>query len=127
MGGAGETPTKEFPLILTTGRVVYHYLSGNQTRRVDFLMQQCPVPYIEIHPELASQYNISNKEIVKVTTPRSSMEVEARITKAIRTDTLFIPYHWGKELAANLLTNPALDPVSRMPEFKVCTVKIEKI
>ncbi|WP_332697448.1 formate dehydrogenase subunit alpha [Halalkalibacter lacteus] len=123
----GETPSKDYPHILTTGRVVFHYLSGTQTRRVDFLMQQCPLPYIEIHPELASQYNISNGEKVLVTTPRSNMTVEARITKAIRKDTLFIPYHWGKELAANLLTNPALDPVSRMPEFKVAAVKLEKI
>ncbi|MFC0558446.1 formate dehydrogenase subunit alpha [Halalkalibacter alkalisediminis] len=123
----GETPTKDYPHILTTGRVVFHYLSGTQTRRVDFLMQQCPLPYIEIHPELASQYNISEKNLVKVTSPRSTMTVEARITKAIRKDTVFIPYHWGKELAANLLTNPALDPTSRMPEFKVAAVKLERI
>lgn len=122
----GETTSNEYPLTLTTGRVVFHYLSGNQTRRVDFLMEQCPLPYIEIHPELASQYNIVNKDAVKITTRRSTMTVEARITKAIRKDTVFIPYHWGKELAVNLLTNPALDPVSRMPEFKVCAVKIEK-
>jgi assimilatory nitrate reductase catalytic subunit len=123
----GETPTKEYPHILTTGRVVFHYLSGTQTRRVDFLMEQCPLPYIEIHPELASQYNISNKDKVLITSPRSKMTVEARITKAIRKDTVFIPYHWGKELAANQLTNPALDPVSRMPEFKVAAVKLEKV
>ncbi|MDT8861272.1 formate dehydrogenase subunit alpha [Alkalihalobacillus sp. MEB130] len=123
----GETPSKEYPHILTTGRVVFHYLSGTQTRRVDFLMEQCPLPYIEIHPELASQYNISNKDNVLISSPRSNMTVEARITKAIRKDTVFIPYHWGKELAVNQLTNPALDPVSRMPEFKVAAVKIEKI
>ncbi|KHF38186.1 formate dehydrogenase subunit alpha [Halalkalibacter okhensis] len=123
----GETPTTEYPHILTTGRVVFHYLSGTQTRRVDFLMEQCPLPYIEIHPELASQYNISNKDKVLITSPRSNMTVEARITKAIRKDTVFIPYHWGKELAANQLTNPALDPVSRMPEFKVAAVKLEKV
>jgi assimilatory nitrate reductase catalytic subunit len=121
-----ENPTVEFPHILTTGRVVFHYLSGNQTRRVDFLMEQCPVPYAEMHPELASQYNLSNGDKVKLTTPRSKMTVDVKLTKAIRKDTVFIPYHWGKELSVNQLTNPALDPVSRMPEFKVCAVKLQK-
>ncbi|MBU8908322.1 formate dehydrogenase subunit alpha [Desertibacillus haloalkaliphilus] len=124
---ADETPSKEFPHILTTGRVVFHYLSGSQTRRTKFLMEQCPVPYVEIHPELASQYNLVNNDKVKLTTPRSAMELDVRLTKAIRKDTVFVPYHWGKELAVNQLTNPALDPTSRMPEFKVCAVKIEKI
>ncbi|MFT4414067.1 formate dehydrogenase subunit alpha [Fredinandcohnia humi] len=122
----GEYPSGEYPHILTTGRVVFHYLSGNQTRRVGFLMEQCPVPYAEMHPELASQYNLVNGDKVTLTTRRSSMSVEVRITKAIRKDTVFIPYHWGKELSVNQLTNPALDPVSRMPEFKVCAVKLKK-
>ncbi|TLS37836.1 formate dehydrogenase subunit alpha [Pseudalkalibacillus caeni] len=123
---AGEYPTEDFPHILTTGRVVYHYLSGNQTRRIDFLMEQCPVPYAEMHPELASQYNLSSGDYVRLTTRRSAMDLEVRITKAIRNDTVFVPYHWGKELAVNQLTNPCLDPVSRMPEFKVCAVKMQK-
>lgn len=122
----GEYPTEDYPHILTTGRVVFHYLSGNQTRRVDFLMEQCPVPYAEMHPELASQYNLRNGDKVKLTTRRSQMDLEVRLTKAIRKDTVFVPYHWGKELSVNQLTNPCLDPVSRMPEFKVCAVKIQK-
>ena len=122
----GEIPTEEYPHILTTGRVVFHYLSGNQTRRVDFLMEQCPVPFAEMHPELASQYNLSNGDKVKLTTRRSEMTVEVKLTKAIRNDTVFVPYHWGKELSVNQLTNPCLDPKSRMPEFKVCAVKLEK-
>ncbi|MEW9671979.1 formate dehydrogenase subunit alpha [Ammoniphilus sp. 3BR4] len=123
----GEIPSAQYPHILTTGRVVFHYLSGNQTRRVDFLMEQCPLPYVEMHPELASQYNLRNGDKVKLTTPRSHMTLDVRLTKAIRNDTVFVPYHWGKELAVNQLTNPALDPTSRMPEFKVCAVKIEKV
>lgn len=122
----GEYPTEDYPHILTTGRVVFHYLSGNQTRRVDFLMEQCPVPYAEMHPELASQYNLRNGDKVKLTTRRSQMDLEVRLTKAIRKDTVFVPYHWGKELSINQLTNPCLDPISRMPEFKVCAVKIQK-
>ncbi|MFS0636464.1 molybdopterin oxidoreductase family protein [Mesobacillus foraminis] len=122
-----EVPSREFPLWLTTGRVVFHYLSGNQTRRVDFLMEQCPEPYIEIHPELGSAYQLENNERVKISTPRGEMTAPVRFTKAIRNDTLFVPYHWGKELSINQLTNPALDPISRMPEFKVCAVKLEKL
>jgi assimilatory nitrate reductase catalytic subunit len=122
-----EVPSKDFPLWLTTGRVVFHYLSGNQTRRVGFLMEQCPEPYIEIHPELASTYQLENGERVKISTLRGEMEAPVRLTKAIRNDTLFVPYHWGKEMSINQLTNPALDPTSRMPEFKVCAVKLEKL
>lgn len=122
----GEIPTAEFPHILTTGRVVFHYLSGNQTRRVDFLMEQCPTPFAEMHPELASQYNLQNGDKVKLITRRSEMVLDVKLTKAIRKDTVFVPYHWGKELSVNQLTNPCLDPVSRMPEFKVCAVKIQK-
>ncbi|SDH45864.1 formate dehydrogenase subunit alpha [Alteribacillus bidgolensis] len=124
---AGEIPSEEFPHILTTGRVVFHYLSGNQTRRINFLMEQCPLPYAEIHPELASQYNVQNGETIKLTTPRNTMDLEVKLTKAIRKDTIFVPYHWGKKLAVNQLTNPCLDPISRMPEFKVCAVKMEKL
>lgn len=121
-----EIPTTKYPHTLTTGRVVFHYLSGTQTRRVKFLMEQCPLPYAEMHPELASQYNLANGDKVKLSTPRSTMVLDVRLTKAIRNDHIFVPYHWGKELSINQLTNPALDPTSRMPEFKVCAVKIEK-
>ncbi|PLR96917.1 formate dehydrogenase subunit alpha [Bacillus sp. T33-2] len=122
-----EVPGKEFPLWLTTGRVVFHYLSGNQTRRVGFLMEQCPEPFAEMHPELASAYQVQDGEKVKLCTPRGEMVTPVRVTKAIRKDTLFVPYHWGKEMSINQLTNPALDPTSRMPEFKVCAVKLEKL
>lgn len=122
----GEVQDKDYPHVLTTGRVVFHYLSGNQTRRVDFLMEQCPVPYAEMHPEMAASYNLANGDKVKLITRRGHMTVDVRLTKTIRKDTVFVPYHWGKELAVNQLTNPALDPTSRMPEFKVCAVKIEK-
>ncbi len=122
----GEMPSEQYPHILTTGRVVFHYLSGNQTRRIGFLMEQCPVPYAEMHPALASQYNLHDKDKVKLSTPRGNITLDIRLTKTIREDTVFVPYHWGKELSINQLTNPCLDPASRMPEFKVCAVKIEK-
>ncbi|MBB5174814.1 formate dehydrogenase subunit alpha [Texcoconibacillus texcoconensis] len=122
-----EVPTDEYPVTLTTGRVVFHYLSGTQTRRISFLNEKCPEPFVEMHPEMASQYNLSDGDEVKLTTKRSSMKLDVKLTKAIRSDHVFVPYHWGKELSVNLLTNPALDPTSRMPEFKVCAVKIEKV
>jgi assimilatory nitrate reductase catalytic subunit len=123
----GEMTDETYPHILTTGRVVYHYLSGNQTRRVDFLMEQCPHPYAEMHPELASQYNLRNGERARFTTRRKSMDLEVKLTKAIRKDTIFVPYHWGDDESVNQLTNDCLDPISRMPEFKVCAVRIERI
>lgn len=123
---AGEIQSKEFPEILTTGRVVFHYLSGNQTRRIDFLMEKCPEPYAEMHPEMASKYNLQDGEEVELETRRAKMKLKVRLTKAIRKDTVFVPYHWGKELSINQLTNPCLDPVSRMPEFKVCAVRLRK-
>jgi assimilatory nitrate reductase catalytic subunit len=125
--GATEKPDEEFPLILTTGRVVYQYLSGNQTRRIGFLVQQCPEPYVEIHPETAMQLKINDGERVKVISRRGEGVFPALVVRTIRPDTIFIPYHWGEQLAANQLTNPALDPTSKIPEYKACAAKIEKI
>jgi len=121
-----EVPSADYPHTLTTGRVVFHYLSGTQTRRTPFLMEQCPEPFAEMHPELASRYALKDGDIVYLETRRGNMEVKAKITKAIRKDHIFVPYHWGKELSVNKLTSPALDPTSRMPEFKVAAVKIKK-
>ena len=122
-----EVPDEEFPLILTSGRVVYQYLSGNQTRRIGFLVQQCPEPYVEIHPETAMKLKINDGERVRVVSRRGEGIFPALVVRTIRPDTIFIPYHWGEELAANQLTNPALDPTSKIPEFKACSARIEKI
>jgi len=122
-----EVPDDEFPLILTSGRVVYQYLSGNQTRRIGFLVQQCPEPYVEIHPDTAARLGIVDGERIKVVSRRGEGEFPALVVRTIRPDTIFIPYHWGEELAVNQLTNPALDPVSKIPEFKACAARVEKI
>ena len=122
-----EVPDDKFPLILTSGRVVYQYLSGNQTRRIGFLVQQCPEPYVEIHPDTAAQLRIADGEHVRVVSRRGEGVFPALIVRTIRPDTIFIPYHWGEELAANQLTNPVLDPTSKIPEFKACAARIEKI
>ena len=122
-----EVPDDEYPLALTTGRVVFQYLSGNQTRRIGFLVEQCPEPYVEIHPETAMRLKINDGERVKVVSRRGMGVFPALIVRTIRPDTIFIPYHWGENLAANQLTNPALDPVSKIPEYKACAARIEKI
>jgi assimilatory nitrate reductase catalytic subunit len=122
-----EVPDAEFPLILTSGRVVYQYLSGNQTRRIGFLVQQCPEPYVEIHPETAARLGVVDGERVKVVSRRGEGVFPALIVRTIRPDTIFIPYHWGEQLAVNQLTNPALDPTSKIPEYKACAARIEKI
>ncbi|MCC7309092.1 MAG: formate dehydrogenase subunit alpha [Acidobacteria bacterium] len=125
--GPKEVPDEEYPLILTTGRVVYQYLSGNQTRRIGFLVQQCPEPYVEIHPETAAKLGISDGERVKVLSRRGEGVFPALVVSTIRRDTIFIPYHWGEQQAANQLTNPALDPVSKIPEYKACSARVERI
>ena len=122
-----EVPDEEFPLILTSGRVVYQYLSGNQTRRIGFLVEQCPEPYVEVHPETAMKLKINDGERVRVVSRRGEGVFPVLVVRTIRPDTIFIPYHWGEQLAVNQLTNPALDPISKIPEFKACAARIEKI
>ncbi len=123
---AAEEPDQEFPLYLTTGRVMSQYQSGAQTRRVKKLRELTPESFAEIHPSMAASYGIKEGDLVRLTTRRGTAVAKARLTTSIRMDTLFVPFHFGGEERANLLTNPALDPTSRMPEFKVCAVRIEK-
>ena len=125
--GRAEEPDADFPLFFTTGRTMAQYQSGTQTRRVKELNAVAGKSWVELHPDLALDLNIENGDCVRVSSRRASMEVEARITEAIRPDTLFSPFHFGGSGCANLLTLPALDPISRMPEFKVCAAKIEPV
>lgn len=123
---AMEEPDEEFPLYLTTGRIMAQYQSGTQTRRIAALMTSAPEAFVQIHPSMARTYGIADGDPVSLTTRRGKAEMTARLTQSIRMDTLFVPFHFGGVGRANLLTNPALDPVSKMPEFKVCAVRIEK-
>ena len=122
-----EEPGGAYPFRLTTGRVVYHYLSGNQTRRLGFLNEHAPEPWVEIHPRAAARLGIVNDEIVRVRTPRFTMELKALVVPTIRPDTLFIPYHYGHERSVNQLTNPAVEPDVKIPEYKACAATIEKL
>lgn len=122
-----ETPDNIFPYYLTTGRLLVQYNSGSQTRRNQELREAAPEPFVEIHPETARTLSIGDGDTVTLTTRRGRAVMKARLTRDIRLDTLFAPFHWGGRGSANALTIGALDPVSRIPEFKVCAVQIEKV
>ncbi|MFF4223254.1 molybdopterin oxidoreductase family protein [Streptomyces sp. L500] len=129
--GAGHRPQAEepdpaYPLHLTTGRVTAQYQSGAQTRRIAELNAAAPGPFVELHPHLAERLGVGEGDVLAVTSRRGRAVAPARITAAIRPDTVFMPFHWDGPGRANTLTNPALDPQSRMPEFKVCAVRVEK-
>ncbi|MGW0820082.1 molybdopterin oxidoreductase family protein [Streptomyces sp. NPDC002845] len=122
-----EEPDDEYPVLLTTGRVVAQYQSGAQTRRVDELNAAAPGPFVELHPRLAERLGAAEGDPVAVVSRRGRAVAPARITSTIRPDTVFMPFHWPGEGRANTLTNPALDPTSRMPEFKACAVRLETV
>ncbi|MFI8927436.1 molybdopterin oxidoreductase family protein [Streptomyces sp. NPDC053474] len=122
---AAEEPDAEYPVVLTTGRVLAQYQSGAQTRRVAELNAAAPGPFVELHPRLAARVGVADGEPVAVVSRRGRAVAPARVTPDIRPDTVFMPFHWPGEGRANVLTHPALDPVSRMPEFKVCAVRLE--
>ncbi len=123
--GPAEAVDEQFPLYLTTGRLLAHYQSGTQTRRVPELMEAAPKPVAEIHPQVAKRHGITDGASIVLRTRRGSAMFTSRVTATIRPDTIFIPFHWPDESSANRVTNDALDPVSRMPEFKVCAVRID--
>jgi assimilatory nitrate reductase catalytic subunit len=121
-----EDVDEEYPVILTSGRVVSQYLSGTQTRRIGPLVSQYPEPLVEIHPKLAAKVGVRSGDRVKVTSRRGTVTLDCQVVKTIRPDTIFIPYHWAGDKSANRLTIRALDPVSKIPEYKVCAVRVEK-
>lgn len=121
-----EVTDKDYPIILTTGRVVSQFLSGNQTRRIGPLNDQCPEPFVEMHPKLAKHFAIENGDMVTVESRRGKAVFKALVVTTIRPDTVFVPYHWGGRKSVNLITIAAQDPISKIPEYKVCAVKIYK-
>ncbi|MFI8964902.1 molybdopterin oxidoreductase family protein [Streptomyces sp. NPDC053493] len=122
---AAEETDAEYPVVLTTGRVVAQYQSGAQTRRVAELNAAAPGAFVELHPRLAERIGVTEGRPVAVVSRRGRAVAPARITAAIRPDTVFMPFHWPGEGRANTLTSAVLDPVSKMPEFKVCAVRLE--
>ncbi len=122
----GDPIDQDYPVYLTTGRVVSHYLSGTQTRRIGPLVEQYPEPRVEIHPRLAAAHGIAEGDWVQVSTRRSSVTLQASVLRTIRPDTVFIPYHWPGPRSANRLTHRTIDPRSKIPEYKVSACRIRK-
>jgi assimilatory nitrate reductase catalytic subunit len=121
-GPPAEEPDADYPLYLTTGRLLAHYQSGTQTRRVARLLSLSPAPVARIHPETARRHGLADGGPAMLYTRRGSARFTVECSALLRQDTVFVSFHWE---GANRLTNPALDPVSRMPEFKICAVRIE--
>jgi formate dehydrogenase alpha subunit len=118
-----EMVDEEYPLILTTGRIMFHFHTGTMSRRSDKLHKEVPEAYVELHPDDAQRIGIGKTPRVKVTSRRGEIELIARITDRIKPGVVFIPFHFA-EAAANTLTNSAFDPVAKIPEYKVCAVKV---
>jgi assimilatory nitrate reductase catalytic subunit len=114
-------------LTLVTGRLLEHYQSGAQTRRVPELVDAQPEALASLHPATADRLGIADGDVLEVANPRGAVRVRARLTTDIRPDTVFLPFHYGDEQAANLLTSDAVDPVSSMPEFKTNVVRVTRV
>jgi len=119
-----ELPDKEYPFLLSTGRVLYHYHTGTMTTRAQGLSERYPESLVEVNPADADKLGIAEGQTVKVTSRRGAVEAKANITKKSAPGTVFMNFHFAGT-AVNLLTNPALDPVGKIPEYKVCAVKVE--
>ena len=118
-----EDVDAEYPVILTTGRVVSHFLSGTQTRRIGPLVDQYPEPRIEMHPQLAEKLGIADGDWTTVESRRGDVHAARQVVTTIRPDTVFVPYHWAGPKSINQLTIAAQDPISKIPEYKVCAVR----
>jgi len=120
-----EVPDEEFPLYLTTGRVLYQYHTGTMSMKSSGLNALAPECFVEISKKDASSYDVKEGELIKVISRRGEIEAKAKISEQAVDGTIFIPFHYAKA-AANRLTHAALDPVAKIPEYKVCAVQIEK-
>ena len=121
-----EVTDDEYPVILTTGRVITQFLSGTQTRRIGPLVDYYAEPMVEMHPQLAAKLGIAHGDWTTIESRRGSATLRAHVATTIRPDTVFIPYHWAGRKSANQLTISAQDPISKIPEYKVCAVRVTK-
>jgi assimilatory nitrate reductase catalytic subunit len=121
-----EDVDADYPIILTTGRVISHFLSGTQTRRIGPLLDQYPEPRVEMHPHLAEKLGIQDEDWTTVESRRGACTLRAMVVRTIRPDTVFVPYHWPGAKSINQVTIAAQDPISKIPEYKVCAVRVAK-
>jgi len=122
---SAEQPDGEYPYIFTTGRILYQYHTRTMTGRVDGLNAIAGESYVEINPTDAKRLGIECGEKVKVTSRRGEIVVKAKVTDTVEENVLFMPFHFA-DGAANKLTNPVIDPIAKIPEFKVCAANIKK-
>jgi predicted molibdopterin-dependent oxidoreductase YjgC len=120
-----ELPSEEFPFVLTTGRLLYQFHTGTMTRKSGAINQVSPTGFVEVHTEDAARLGITNGEKVEVATVRGKVTTLAKVTPNIGKGWLFMPFHFW-EGPANMLTNDALDPMAKIPEYKVCAATIQK-
>jgi predicted molibdopterin-dependent oxidoreductase YjgC len=121
-----ELPDNDYPLLLTTGRVLFHYHTGTMTRRSPTLTDQVNEAFIEIHPENAARLGVAAGDRVSVASRRGRIELAARVTEMVPPGVVFIPFHFA-EAPANALTHGALDPAAKIPEYKVCAVRVTRV
>lgn len=122
-----ELPDEEYPLILTTGRSLFHYHTGTMTRRAKAIDKHMPSNELQINPDTAKKLNIADGEMIRVKTRRGSIEIRAKLTDIVEENVIFTTFHFS-EAPANMLTNAAaLDPVAKIPEYKVCAARVEKL
>ncbi|OLS33546.1 molybdopterin oxidoreductase family protein [Bacillus sp. MRMR6] len=124
---AKEQVSEEFPLYLTTGRVMSHYLTGVQTRKSPALAARNVESFLEIHPSTAKKFRIRDQTLVQIESRRGSIIVRSKVTETIRPDTVFVPFHWADTQNVNLLVSKDLDPICKMPGFKVTAVKVTPV
>jgi predicted molibdopterin-dependent oxidoreductase YjgC len=121
-----ELPDAKYPFLLSTGRQLFQYHTGSMTRKIDAINKVSPFAYIEINPEDADRLGIDDGDLINVSSRRGSVKIKVMISERPLKGTVFIPFHF-KEAPANILTSRKLDPISKIPELKVCAVKIEPI
>jgi formate dehydrogenase alpha subunit len=120
-----ELPDKEYPYLLSTGRIPFHFHGGSITRKIDILNQEVPTGYVNINPEDAKKLGIAEDERLKVSSRRGEISIKARISTEVKPGIVFIPFHFS-ECAANTLTDRKFDAIAKIPGFKVCAVNIKK-
>lgn len=121
---AAETPDVDYPLVLTTGRVLEHYHSGTMSRRVPSLAWLVPEAIVEIHPTDAARFGVADGQRIRLRSRRGAVVTRAMVRERITPGTVFIPFHFA-EAAGNVLTHAALDPIAKIPEYKVCAVALQ--
>jgi len=121
-----ELPDQEYNFVLSTGRTYWHWHTGTMTRRTSTLHREMPGGYVEVHPKDAQKLKVRKGSWVKISSRRGEIQTQVLVTEKVKEGSVFIPFHFS-EAAANVLTNPATDPVAKIPEYKVCAVKIEKL